>query len=87
MDAAMPNSNRAESALRVVTPSAEPQRALKVRAEYRLDEAGRKASLLQGGNGQAHQRVVLTLPVTRLHLVHVAKDGTARRTADRRACD
>jgi hypothetical protein len=77
MDAAMPNANRAESALHVVTPSSEPQRALKVRAEYRLDEAGRKASLLQGGNGQAHQRVVLTLPATRLHLVHVAKDGTA----------
>ncbi len=78
MDAAMPNANRAESALHVVTPSSEPQRALKVRAEYRLDEAGRKASLLQGGNGQAHQRVVLTLPATRLHLVHVAKDGMAR---------
>ena len=78
MDAAMPNANRADSVLHVVTQSSEPQRALKVRAEYRLDEAGRKASLLQGGNGQAHQRLVLTLPATRLHLVHVAKDGTAR---------
>ena len=78
MDAAMPNTSRAESGLHAVTPSSEPQRGLKVRAEYRLDEAGRKASLLQGGNGQAHQRLSLTLPATRLHLVHVAKDGTAR---------
>lgn len=78
MDAAMPNASRAESALHAVTPASESQRALKVRAEYRLDETGRKASLLQGGNGQAHQRVLLTLPATRLHLVHVAKDGMAR---------
>ncbi len=78
MDAAMPHANRAESALHVVPAATEPQRTLKVRAEYRLDEAGRKASLLQGGDGQAHQRVILALPGTRLHLVHVAKDGTAR---------
>lgn len=78
MDAAMPNARRVEPALHAVPQSVEPQRQLKVRAEYRLGEAGRKASLLQGGNGQAHQRVVLTLPATRLHLVQVAKDGTAR---------
>lgn len=78
MDAAMPNVSRAESTLHAVPSSSEPQRTLKVRAEYRLDEAGRKASLLQGGSGQAHQRVVLTLPAARLHLVQVGKDGTAR---------
>lgn len=78
MDAAMPHASRAESALHVVPPTVESQPTLKVRAEYRLDEAGRKASLLQGGNGQASQRVALTLPSTRLHLVHVAKDGSAR---------
>jgi hypothetical protein len=66
--------------LHAVTPSVEPSRTLQVRAEYRLDEAGRKASLLHGGTGQARQRVTLTLPATRLHLVQVAKDGTARLT-------
>jgi hypothetical protein len=77
MDAAMPTARRTESALHAVTPGVEPQRALKVRAEYRLSEVGRKASLLNGGNGQARQRVTLTLPATRLHLVQVAKDGVA----------
>lgn len=68
---------RPDSNLRAVPPAVEAQRGLKVRAEYRLTEAGRKASLLNGGNGQARQRVTLTLPATRLHLVQVAKDGTA----------
>jgi hypothetical protein len=77
MDAAMPNARRTETALHAVTQGSEPQRTLNIRAEYRLNEAGRKASLLQNGNGQARQRVVLTLPATRLHLVQVAKDGTA----------
>lgn len=70
-------TRRPDSNLHAVSPAAEPQRTMKVRAEYRLTEAGRKASLLNGGNGQAGQRVMLTLPATRLHLVHVAKDGIA----------
>jgi hypothetical protein len=70
-------TRRPDSNLTAVPPALEPQRALKVRAEYRLTEAGRKASLLHGGNGQARQQVTLTLPATRLHLVQVAKDGTA----------
>ena len=77
MDAALPTARRTESALHAVPPGAELPRTLKVRAEYRLSEAGRKASLLSGGNGQARQRVTLTLPATRLHLVQVAKDGVA----------
>jgi hypothetical protein len=77
MDAAMPTARRTESPLRAVPPGAETPRALKVRAAYRLSEAGRKASLLSGGNGRARQTVTLTLPATRLHLVQVAKDGTA----------
>src|SRR5580765_8348226 len=55
----------------------EAPRTLTVRTEYRLSELGRKASLLSGGNGRARQTVTLTLPATRLHLVQVAKDGTA----------
>lgn len=70
-------TRRPDSTLHAVPPALEPQQTLKVRAEFRLTEAGRKASLLCGGNGQARQRVTLTLPATRLHLVQVAKDGTA----------
>ncbi len=47
-------------------------------AVYRLSEAGRKASLLAGGNGRERQQVTLDVPVTRLHLVHVDPNGTAR---------
>lgn len=78
MDAALPNTRRIETALHAVTPASELQRTLKVRAEYRLNQAGRKDSLLKGGNGQARQRVLVTLPSTRLHLVHVGKSGAAR---------
>ena len=46
MDAAMPKA-AVQSPPFMPSPSSEPQRALKVRAEYRLDEAGRKASLLR----------------------------------------
>lgn len=70
-------TRRPDSSLHAVAPAVEAQPTLKVRAEYRLTEAGRKASLLNGGNGQARQRVTLTLPATRLHLVQVARDGTA----------
>ncbi len=70
-------TRRPDASLHAVTPGLEPQRTLTVHAEYRLTETGRKASLLSGGNGQARQRVALTLPATRLHLVQVAKDGTA----------
>ena len=47
-------------------------------AVYRLSEAGRKASLLNGGDGRADQRITLAVPVTRLHLVHVDANGVAR---------
>ncbi len=53
-------------------------RTLKVTADYRLSEAGRKASLLSGGNGHAEQRVKVAVPLTRLHLVHVDNHGVAR---------
>jgi hypothetical protein len=51
---------------------------LSVTADYRLSEAGRKASLLNGGNGHAEQRVKVAVPLTRLHLVHVDNNGVAR---------
>lgn len=47
-------------------------------AAFRLSEAGRKASLLAGGNGKQSQVLTLALPTTRLHLVQVDGDGTAR---------
>ena len=58
--------------------SVESVRTLSVTADYRLSEAGRKASLLNGGNGRAEQRVKIAVPLTRLHLVHVDDDGIAR---------
>ena len=57
---------------------ASPMQSVPVTAVYRLSEAGRKASLLVGGNGRQRQQVVLDVPVTRMHLVHVAPNGIAR---------
>ncbi len=51
---------------------------LKVRATYFLSEAGRKASLLEGGDGRAVQHVDLQVPANRLHLVQVNGKGLAR---------
>lgn len=56
----------------------ESGRTLSVTADYRLSEAGRKVSLLNGGNGHAEQRVKVAVPLTRLHLVHVDNNGVAR---------
>src|SRR5688572_27883132 len=73
-------TRRLESSLHAVeTPKAvESTRTLSVTADYRLSEAGRKASLLSGGNGHAEQRVKIAVPLTRLHLVHVDNNGVAR---------
>lgn len=51
---------------------------LNVSAIYTLSEAGRKASLLAGGNGHATQRLTVQVPATRLHLVSVDAQGVAR---------
>ena len=56
----------------------DPQKALAVAAIYRLSEAGRKASLLAGGDGRAVQQRTVDVPVNRLHLVTVDADGVAR---------
>src|SRR5262245_30952632 len=73
-------TRRPESPLHAVEPPkpVESTRTLSVTADYRLSEAGRKASLLSGSNGHAEQRVKIAVPLTRLHLVHVDNNGVAR---------
>lgn len=62
----------------VPPPAPEPARALSVMAVYELSEAGRKASLLTGGDGRALQQLKVQVPTSRLHLVSVDPQGTAR---------
>lgn len=71
-------SPRSDSRLHVLGPpsTASPQ-TLRVRALFRLSQAGRRASLLTGGNGRRKQRLVFRMPATRMHLVHVDDGGTA----------
>jgi hypothetical protein len=45
---------------------------------YHLSETGRKASLLQGGDGRTVQRLQVAVPANRLHLVAVSDKGEAR---------
>ena len=47
-------------------------------AVYQLSEAGRKASLLAGGDGRALQQPKIQVPPNRLHLVSVDAQGVAR---------
>lgn len=68
-----PSSSDSPALHAVVTP-----RALAVTAQYTLSEAGRKASLLSGGDGRASQRLQVQVPTTRLHLVTVDAQGIAR---------
>src|SRR5713101_9242233 len=53
-------------------------RTLTVEALYTLSESGRKASLLNGGNGRAVQQLTVDVPANRLHLVTVDAEGVAR---------
>lgn len=72
-------ARRSDAAANTSGPSPLPgAQTVSVVAVYRLSEAGRKASLLAGGNGRERQQVALDVPVTRLHLVHVEPNGTAR---------
>lgn len=50
---------------------------LTVTAVYHLSEAGRKSSLLAGGDGHAVQRLTIDVPANRLHLVNVNGHGIA----------
>jgi hypothetical protein len=75
MDAAVQTlAHRAADPLRAV-PGAQ---WLNVAAIYQLSEAGRKASLLTGGDGKALQRLTVQVPAPRLHLVSVDQNGSAR---------
>ena len=60
------------------TPGHNPARGLTVTAVYHLSEAGRKASLLAGGDGHAVQRITIEVPANRLHLITVNGHGIAR---------
>ena len=53
-------------------------KSLSALATFMLSEAGRKASLLAGGDGQALQTVTIDIPASRLHLVSVDRQGVAR---------
>jgi hypothetical protein len=80
MDTALhPVTRRPETTLHVLssTPAPTPQ-ALAAVAVFRLSEAGRKASLLAGGDGRERQQVPVEVPIARLHLVHVDAEGRAR---------
>jgi hypothetical protein len=59
-------------------PGSKSASALTVTVVYHLSEAGRKASLLAGGDGHAVQRITIDVPANRLHLVSVNGNGVAR---------
>lgn len=75
-----------DATLRALTPQTpDPRHAvpgmvptLSVAAVYQLSEAGRKASLMEGGNGKAMQRLTVAVPSNRLYLVTVGVSGQAR---------
>lgn len=56
----------------------EEAQSLKVTVTYGLSEAGRKVSLLSGGDGRARQELSVLVPPARLHLVTVNPSGVAR---------
>jgi len=56
----------------------EAVRTLTVKALFLLSEAGRKASLLAGGDGRELQTLDIEVPANRFHLVVVDPDGRAR---------
>lgn len=53
-------------------------RTCPVTAIYRLSEQGRKASLLEGGDGRAVQEIKVAVPTNRFHLVSVDAEGHAQ---------
>ena len=57
---------------------ADAVRKLTVKAIYLLSESGRKAALLAGADGRELQAIDVDVPVNRLHLVVVDRDGKAR---------
>lgn len=67
-------AHQAPDPLRAV-PSAQ---TLSVSVVYHLSEAGRKVSLMAGGDGKGVQRLTVQVPSPRLHLVAVGVSGQAR---------
>jgi hypothetical protein len=59
-------------------PGSKRASGLTVTAVYHLSEAGRKGSLLAGGDGHTVQRITVEVPANRLHLVSVTGHGIAR---------
>src|SRR6185503_4679474 len=79
MDTATVSVLRRPELVSDATPlKAESARTLTVEALYTLSENGRKASLLNGGNGRAVQQLTVDVPGNRLHLVTVDAEGIAR---------
>jgi len=80
MDSAAHSALRRPELVTEAAPVTMPEsaRALTVTAAYRLSEAGRKASLLAGGDGRALQQITVQVPTNRLHLVSVDLQGVAR---------
>lgn len=78
MDIAIPSALRSTSDANADVMSGLPEaRALTVKASFLLSEEGRKASLLEGGNGRTLQEIVVSIPANRLHLVSVDAQGGA----------
>lgn len=57
---------------------ADAAQTLSVTVTYDLSEAGRKASLLSGGDGRGRQQFTTPVAISRLHLVDVDTAGVAR---------
>lgn len=78
MDTALDSRLPHEHISHVSAPSGPAPQSLAVAATFTLSEAGRKASLLAGGDGRGQQRLIVQVPMARLHLVSVDAQGTAR---------
>src|SRR5215213_2967319 len=78
MDTVTAISDRRLEALHTPTGAPTATKLLTVSATYLLSEEGRKASLLEGGDGKAVQQLALQVPANRLHLVSVDGHGVAR---------
>ena len=80
MDSAAHAALRRPELVTDAAPATMPEsaRSLTVTATYQLSEAGRKASLLAGGDGRVVQHITVPVPASRLHLVSVDLQGVAR---------
>src|SRR5688500_4634444 len=69
---------RPEPVSDATSPKGDAGRKLTVKAVFTLSEGGRKASLLNGGDGRALQQLEVDVPTNRLHLVNVDGEGNAQ---------